>query len=134
MDSSFSLEQAQNILNNGISEAQGLIQNPSALTGLLGEIEKKAKGMPSLSDLISDILLMASMVKSYVTREYSNVSPKVVVTVISAFLYLVKKKEIIPDNIPLVGHLDDVAVITLALKFVEPELREFEAWKKSNGR
>ena len=29
------------------------------------------------------------------------------------------------DSIPILGQLDDIAVIALALKFVEPELKEF---------
>ena len=133
-NTSFSLEKAQDILNGGISEAQELIRNPSSLNGLLAQIEKKVKELPGLTDILSDIVLMIYMVKSYITKEYPDVSPKVIATLVSAFLYLIKKKDIIPDNVPLVGHLDDIAVITLALKFVEPELRKYEAWKKSNGR
>ena len=72
---------------------------------------------------------MVSMVKSYATKEYAAVSPKVVATIVSAFLYLVKRKDLIPDNLPILGQLDDIAVVVLALNFVQPEINAFREWK-----
>ena len=69
------------------------------------------------------------MVKSYITKEYSDVSPKVIATMVAAFLYLVKKKDIIPDNIPVLGMADDLAVLGLALKLSEPELAAFKDFR-----
>ena len=43
--------------------------------------------------------------------------------------YLVKKKDIIPDNIPILGLVDDLAVLGVALKFCDPELKAFKAWR-----
>ena len=37
--------------------------------------------------------------------------------------------DIISDNIPLVGRADDIAVVGLALKFVEPEVKAYKAWR-----
>ena len=75
------------------------------------------------------ILLMADMVKSYVTREYTDVSPKVIISLVGAFVYLVKKNDIIPDNVPVIGFADDLAVATVAMAINEPELTAFAAWK-----
>ena len=38
---------------------------------------------------------------------------------------LVKRKDLIPDSIPFIGVLDDVAVLGLALEMVKPELKAF---------
>ena len=95
------------------------------------EVQAKVDKIPLLRDAIKDLPVMASMVKSYVTKEYTNVSPKVIATIVSAFIYLVKKKDFISDSIPLLGQLDDIAVIALALKFIEPELKEFLNWKNT---
>ena len=72
---------------------------------------------------------MIAMVKSYINGSYKEVSPKVIASLVAAFLYLVKRKDLIPDNIPLVGHVDDLAVLGVALKICEPELKAFAAWR-----
>ncbi len=72
------------------------------------------------------------MVKSYVTREYAEVSPKVVATVVSAFMYLVTQKDLIADNLGVVGLIDDVAVIALVMKINEKELAAYKQWRESN--
>ena len=39
-----------------------------------------------------------------------------------------KAQDLISDKIPIVGKLDDIAVLTFALKFVQPELETFKTW------
>ena len=73
------------------------------------------------------------MVKSYVTKEYTEVSPKVVATVVAALLYLVKGKDLIPDNVPVLGLADDLAVVTAAMVINKPELEAFAAWQAENA-
>ena len=72
---------------------------------------------------------MIAMVKGYITRQYTQVSGKVIATMIAAFIYLVKKKDLIPDNIPILGLVDDLAVLGVALKFCDPELKAYKAWR-----
>ena len=78
----------------------------------------------------ANVPVMAQMVKSYVTREYTEVSPKVIASLVGAFLYFVKQDDIIPDSIPIIGFADDLAIATVALAINEPELEAFKAWKE----
>ena len=55
--------------------------------------------------------------------------PKVLAVIIGALLYLVKKKDLIPDNIPVVGLADDMAVPLAALKYIELDLNEYRRWR-----
>ncbi|MBO4365579.1 MAG: DUF1232 domain-containing protein, partial [Eggerthellaceae bacterium] len=94
----------------------------------------KLKDLPGgFVGALENIPLMASMVKSYVTREYTEVSPKVIITLVSALIYVVKGKDLIPDAIPVIGVADDVAVIALAMKINEPELKEYAAWRDQHA-
>ena len=43
------------------------------------------------------------------------------------------KKDLIPDYIPIVGIADDLAVMGLALKLSEPELKAFAEWRANPG-
>ena len=52
---------------------------------------------------------------------------------VRAIVYLLKQKDIIPDSVPLVGRVDDIAVLGFALKFVEPQLKEYAAWRDAKA-
>ena len=124
-----SMEKAKALLDNGIEEAQQLISEPSKVDELLLQLEQKLGEVPAVGETLSDLPAMISMVKGYITKEYTQVSPKVIATIVAAFLYMIKKKDIIPDNIPVVGLVDDLAVLGLALKLSEPELNAFKAFR-----
>ena len=130
MAQQFNAEWAKGIIDDGVQKAQGIMDNPEQLDELLKDLQEKLKGLPdTISTAFNNVPLMASMVKSYVTREYTDVSPKVVVSLISTFIYLVAKNDLIPDNIPVVGFADDVAVATIAMAINEPELKAYAAWR-----
>ena len=125
----FSMDKAKALLDGGISEAQELLQNPSKVDEVLSQFENKLKDVPAIGNTLADVPVMVSMVKGYITKEYTEVSPKVVATLVAAFLYLVKKKDLIPDNVPVIGIADDLAVLGLAIKLSEPELAAFKAFR-----
>lgn len=133
MAEQFTTEQVQEVIETGIAQAQELLSDPAKIEELLGQLQEKVKGMPAATgDALANIPLMASMVKSYVTREYAEVSSKVVATLVSAFLYLVKSKDLIRDDIPVLGLVDDLAVVALAMKIDEQELAAYKAWREQN--
>ena len=124
-------ESAQSILDIGMAQAKSMLGNPESVEDLLGEVKDKVSNLPgAAASALTKVPLMGTMVKSYVTGEYTKISPKVVALVLGALIYLVKGKDLIPDSIPILGWVDDIAVVALAIKLSEKELREFEAWKK----
>ncbi len=134
MDKNFSvinLEKAQQLLDNGIDKAKELLGNKEEITKVMKQVQDKINETPLLGQAVADLPLLVDMVKSYITKEYDVVSPKVIATGVSAFLYLLTKKDFVKDNIPVLGLLDDIAVMVLAINFIGPELRDFAAWKET---
>ncbi len=123
------IKSAKAVLEAGMNEAQDFISNPARLDNLLIQLEDVLRQIPVAGETLSDIPLMISLVRSYITKEYTEVSPKVIITMISAFIYVVKKKDIIHDIIPVAGQLDDLTVMKLAFDFVRPELTEYSKWR-----
>ena len=128
----FNMEQARGLLDKGIGEAQEIIQNPSKVDEILVQLEEKLKNVPAIGNTLADLPVMIAMVKAWITKDYTEVSPKVIACLVGAILYLIKKKDLIPDCIPVVGIADDLAVMGLALKLSEPELKAFSEWRKEN--
>ena len=50
---------------------------------------------------------------------------RVKIVVALGVLYLLNPIDLIPDFIPLIGHLDDVIVVTLITKYVKKHLPDF---------
>ena len=116
------------ILDKMTGEAKDFVNNPSRLDALLVELEQKLKAVPAIGETVSELPVLVAMVKSWIRKEY-EVSPKVLAIIVGAFLYLVKKKDLIPDNIPVIGIADDVAVLGIALKLVSADVQAYREWK-----
>ncbi len=125
----FNMEQAREVLNREVEEAQEIIANPSRVDEILVQLEEKLKAVPVIGSTLSDLPLMIAMVKAWIKKEYTVVSPKVIALLVGAILYLIKRKDLISDSIPIVGHADDLAVMGLALKLSENELKAFAEWR-----
>ena len=132
MAEQFDEQGAQAILDGTSKEAEGLLNDPTQVDQILAEVQERMADLPAtVGSALASVPTMVEMIKGYITREYTEVSPKVVATTLGALLYLVKGKDIIPDGIPIVGLVDDLAVITLALTLNKPEIEAFKEWKSS---
>ena len=133
MAEQFGVDEARQVIENGIAQAQELMSDPAKVEELMQQLQQRVKELPAAAgEALGNIPLMASMVKSYVTKEYADVSPKVVASLVSAFLYLVTRKDLISDDVPVLGIADDLAVIALAMKINENELAAYKQWREEN--
>ena len=125
----FSMDTAKELLGGKLAQAQELLKDKGKMDELLMQFESKVKDVPFAGSVLADIPLMIQMIKSYITKEYETVSPKVIGLLVAAILYLVANKDLIPDSVPVAGHIDDIAVFGLALKLSEAELKAYAAWR-----
>ena len=123
--------QAGKLLEKGMAQAEDLLKNPGKVDELLIKLEEHLGDVPLVGDTLADIPLMISMIKAYITKEYEAVSPKVIACLVGAFIYFVRREDLISDDIPVLGVADDIAVLALALKLCEAELRAFADWRGS---
>ena len=86
------MEQARELLDKGVEEAEEVIQNPSKVDEILLQLEEKLKEVPAIGSTLADLPLMISMVKAWIKKDYTEVSPKVIACLVGAVIYLLKKK------------------------------------------
>ncbi len=128
----FNTDQIKGVLESGTAQAEQILNDPSRVDEILIQIEQKLNEVPVIGETLSDVPLMIAMIKGYVTKEYTEVSPKVIALMLGSFIYLLKGKDMINDKIPFIGITDDLAVIALALKLSENELNAFKSWRDSH--
>ncbi len=56
---------------------------------------------------------------------------KTTLVLILAFLYLISPVDIFPDVLPVIGLVDDVAVMAFAFSFIKDDLEDYRIWKMS---
>ena len=122
-------DRVQTVLEESAAKAEELLKNPSSIDNILKKLEEKLKEVPAIGSTLSNIPLMIAMIKNYITGKYTVVSPKVIALLVGSILYLLSKKDLIADNKPFLGYVDDIAVIALVLKLCEPELNDFSSWR-----
>jgi uncharacterized membrane protein YkvA (DUF1232 family) len=75
------------------------------------------------------LMAMIRLLRDYHRAEYRDISETNLRTIIAAILYFVSPFDVIPDWVPVLGHIDDAFVISLALKSVRADLDTFMAWE-----
>ena len=83
------LDRIRTLLDSGAAQAEQIINDPSKVDEVLVQLEEKLKEVPVIGEQLSEIPLMAAMVKGYITKEYTRVSPKVITLVLGSFIYLI---------------------------------------------
>ena len=83
----------------------------------------------TLVEIWEDIKLMTSMIKDYYNGTYRQVPWSTIAATAAAILYFVNPLDIIPDFIPIIGYIDDLAVFAVALKFIGKDLDKYNVWR-----
>jgi len=74
---------------------------------------------------------MLSLINDYKTGTYTNIPWLIITAIVSTFLYLLNPIDLIPDFLPVIGQIDDLAVLTVCLKLIEKDLNEYKKWKEN---
>jgi uncharacterized membrane protein YkvA (DUF1232 family) len=96
-------------------------------------IEERFQTSGPLQRLLRDGRLLLGLVRDARRGHYREVPVWTLSAAGFTLLYVLNPFDIVPDTIPLLGLLDDAAVVSACLSLVEQDLREYQAWKQSNA-
>ncbi|MFK8018921.1 MAG: YkvA family protein [Pseudomonadales bacterium] len=107
------------------------LQNPAKLDALLNRATSKADNRKNgMQEAWGQVQLLVSMLRSYRSGEYKEVSSKTLLLIIAALLYFIMPADLVPDFILGLGYLDDIALLAWTVKSVSAELEKFDDWRK----
>lgn len=81
-------------------------------------------------DKLANIPVMVSLVRSFAKKEYTDIPIGSIIAITSALIYFVSPIDIVPDSIPLIGYIDDAAVVAVCWKLVESDVKEYVKWRE----
>lgn len=78
--------------------------------------------------------IMLSMIKDIKNGEYPETPWFTIATIALCLLYLINPLDVIPDFIPGLGYIDDVAVFSICIAWIETDLHDYLDWKIEQGQ
>ena len=130
----FTDEKLRKALETNSEEAKSTIKDEDKFERLVQRLENKLKLIPQIGKYISDIACMVSLVRSYIKKEYTDIPIGTIISIVSTLIYIVSPIDLIPDFIPVVGHIDDIMLLGWVLKSIHSDVEEYKKWRVDNGK
>lgn len=73
--------------------------------------------------------VMFGMLNDYKKGDFKEVPWFTIAAVVFAMLYIFNPLDIVPDFIPGLGYVDDFAIFTIVLRFIETDMHSYLDWK-----
>ena len=96
-------------------------------------LEQKIKEIPNVGEQLSMVPVMISLVKNYVQGKYTTVPYGTILAILSALIYLLSQIDLIPDFLPGIGYLDDIAVVGFCITMVKADIDSYDVWRQAQG-
>lgn len=97
------------------------------------EIQKKFSSRGPLQRFIEDGRLLLSAVQDYWTGAYRKWPWGTMAAVVFTLIYVFDPLDLIPDVLPIIGEVDDAAVVAACLYLVERDLLVYKQWKQDGS-
>jgi len=91
--------------------------------------DKINKAYPALKSALKNVRVLYALFKDTVNGKY-KLPPASVAMIGGGLLYFILPADLIPDFIPAIGYLDDLAVLTTIMNSLNTEIRKYRIWKE----
>ena len=94
--------------------------------------DKLDKAYPALKAALKNVQVLYALFKDTVNGKY-KMPPASVAMIGGGLLYFILPADLIPDFIPVIGYLDDLAVLTTIMNSLKKEICDYRIWKEKSA-
>ena len=91
--------------------------------------DKLNKAYPALKTALKNVRVLYALFKDTVNGNF-KMPPASVAMIGGGLLYFILPADLVPDFIPVIGYLDDLAVLTTIMNSLKKEICDYRVWKK----
>jgi uncharacterized membrane protein YkvA (DUF1232 family) len=128
---------ASAIFKKFLAAAEGYIKQPSRLKKLLVDSFNKAREKKEIGAIAHEVWdtlqSLFRLIKLSASGEYTGLPATTTVAAVAVLIYFISPIDLIPDFIPVVGLLDDMALIAWFSTSIKHELDKFHEWEATKG-
>lgn len=115
------------------SKAHEYFNDKERAEDLLNKAKQKAENNEiPLKEIIEKLQLLFEVLQAWYKGTYNEMPKGSIIMIIASILYFVSFIDLIPDFIPVIGYIDDAAIIAFAIKRLTADLEKFKVCKESN--
>ena len=93
------------------------------------DIKRKFTAPGPLKRFIDDGQLLISVVKDYRSGAFREIPFGTIAAIVFTLVYVFNPFDLVPDFIPILGQIDDAAVVAACMLLVEHDLYTYKLWK-----
>lgn len=120
-----------------LNKAGKLLGRPFKVIMVLNEtadkLASKDSGDNKFKQLFDVGRTLIRLVRNYVSGDYRQVEASTIVSGLGVLLYVLSPVDLVPDFIPVVGFLDDLALISWFVEKFQGELVRFREWEDTHA-
>ncbi|MBC7447939.1 MAG: DUF1232 domain-containing protein [Hymenobacteraceae bacterium] len=125
------------IFKRVLGRAEDYVKKPLRIKQLLNDSYKKAAEKKDIGQMAGDVWeslqVLFRLIGAAVSGKYHGIPTTVLLGGTAVLLYFLSPIDAIPDFIPVIGLLDDVALLAWFTGTIKDEMDRFEAWERTSG-
>jgi len=94
-------------------------------------VDKAEQHRGAIANIWEDLNSLVRIVRNWRSGDYREVPWRTLVFSTAAILYFLDPMDLVPDFIPVVGFIDDAAVIAWVMRAIRSDVSKFRDWEQS---
>lgn len=123
------------IFKKFLGKAEEYIKKPTRIKQLLNDAYHKASEKNELGTIAHEawetLQALFRMIRASISGEYTGLPTSTVVAAVAVTAYFLSPIDVVPDFIPVLGLLDDVALVAWFSTTIKEEMDKFLEWEKT---
>lgn len=133
------ISKATAIAKVAYNKVYDLMEDEQRISDILNKAETLLKKIPGgkgedYVEYVETARISILMLRDFMYKEYREISKKNMALIAFGALYTISPLDLIPDSVPIVGLIDDAAVLNFVRKSVSGELDKYKEWRKTTGK
>ena len=98
------------------------------------KIREKVESSSVLSKEFAKVRLLLMLLKDYWEGNYTELPYRTIIAIVVALLYILNPIDLIPDIIPILGQMDDLAMLMFVWKMISEDVKDYALWKAESTK
>ncbi|MBX0289363.1 DUF1232 domain-containing protein [Hymenobacter sp. HSC-4F20] len=120
-----------------LNRAGKLLGRPFKVVMVLNEVANKLSSKESKDSKFKQLFdvgyTVVRLVRNYVSGNYRQIETGTIVSALGVLLYTLSPVDLVPDFVPVVGFLDDLALLSWFVEKFQGEITRFREWEQTHA-